>query len=269
MSTYSNNPNESVIIGDEAVEGIALDTYSEGVWSPGTAEVVRELPLALYLNGEELVTILCTPQKLNCLVLGFLYLEGIIEDIGEVSYMRVCLEESLAEIRLSHGYTPPEKAILTSGCGGGRSFTKGLEGIRPLDSDLVIEPGALLKAMSQMLKAAALYRRCGGVHTSALSNGKDLVAVGEDVGRHNTIDKLQGECMLTGRSTKDMLLVTTGRLSSEMLLKAARMETPVVVSRSSPTDRAISLAREQGITLVGYARGQRFSVYAHGERLQV
>ena len=112
-----------------------------------------------------------------------------------------------------------------------------------------------------------LYRLSGGVHASALSDTKNLLVVAEDIGRHNTLDKIQGECLLRGLSTRDRLLLSTGRVSSEMLLKAARMQVPVVVSRHSPTGRAISLARDLGIALVGYARGSRLSVYSHPERL--
>ena len=100
------------------------------------------------------------------------------------------------------------------------------------------------------------------------SDAGGLKVIAEDIGRHNTIDKIAGQCLMTGLSIKDGLLLTTGRLSSEILSKATRMETPVVVSRSSPTDRAISLARDLGITLVGYARGDRLSVYTHEERVQ-
>ena len=121
--------------------------------------------------------------------------------------------------------------------------------------------------MKQFQEQMELYRLCGGVHASALSDTKKLLVVAEDIGRHNTLDKIQGECLLRGLSTKDGLLLTTGRVSSEMLLKAARMQAPVVVSRHSPTGSAVSLARDLGIALVGYARGNRLSVYSHPERL--
>ena len=121
--------------------------------------------------------------------------------------------------------------------------------------------------MKQLQEQMELYRLCGGVHASALSDTKNLLVVAEDIGRHNTLDKIQGECLLSGLRTRDRLLLSTGRISSEMLLKAAKMQVPVVVSRHSPTGAAVSLAHDLGIALVGHARGDRLSVYSHPERL--
>jgi FdhD protein len=223
------------------------------------------MALAIYVNSQELVTILCTPTKLNCLVLGFLYAEGIISCMDDVESMRVCEEESLAEVMLSDpGYELPKQRTLTSGCGGGATFKTQAQRI---DSDLVVAPEEVLSLMKQLQKQMKLYRLCGGVHTSALCDTKDLQVVAEDIGRHNTLDKIQGECLLRGISTRDRLLMCTGRVSSEMLLKAARMQAPIVVSRHSPTGSAVSLARDLGIALIGHARGSRLSVYSHPDRL--
>jgi FdhD protein len=121
--------------------------------------------------------------------------------------------------------------------------------------------------MKLLTEHEELYRLSGGVHTSALSDGRNLIVVTEDIGRHNTLDKIQGECLFNGVRTRDRMILTTGRVSSEMLRKAARMEIPVLVSRHTPTGTAISLARDLGIALVGQARGKRMSVYSHPERL--
>ena len=244
---------------------IACDRFSDGGWARTSACVPSEMELTVYVNSKELVTILCTPTKLNCLVLGFLYAQGIISGMRDVASMRVCEEESLADVRLSNPeYKLPTLRTLTSGCGGGVAFTT--QGER-VESDLVVTPAEVLSLMKQFQQRMELYRLCGGVHASALSDTKNLLVVAEDIGRHNTLDKIQGECLLRGLVVRDGLLLSAGRVSSEMLLKAAKMQAPVVVSRSSPTGRAISLARNLGIAVVGYARGSRLSVYSHPERL--
>jgi FdhD protein len=199
-------------------------------------------------------------------VLGFLYAEGIISGISDVASMRVCEEDSLADVTLKNPeFKLPKHLTLTSGCGGGATFkTQG----QRVDSELVVTPEEVLSLMKQLQEQMVLYPICGGVHASALTDAKNLLVVAEDIGRHNTLDKIQGECLLSGLSTRDRLLLSTGRLSSEMLVKAAKMQVPVVVSRHSITGNAISLARDLGIALVGHARGSRLSVYSHAERLQ-
>jgi FdhD protein len=245
---------------------IVCDRFSDEGWVRTTVHVPIEMQLAIYVNRQALVTVLCTPTKLNCLVIGFLYAEEIISGIGDVDIMRVCEDDSMADVRLSNSEyeLPALKRTLTSGCGGGATFkTQG----QRVDSDLVVTPKEVLSLMKQLLEQMELYRLSGGVHTSALSDTKNLLVVAEDIGRHNTFDKIQGECLLRGLSTRDRLVLSTGRVSSEMLLKAAKMQVPVVVTRTSPTGRAVSLARDLGVALVGYARGSRLSVYSHPERL--
>jgi FdhD protein len=247
------------------VPDVVLDRFSDQGWGRTSGQLPCEMALTLFVNRQELVTILCTPTKLKCLVLGFMYAEGIISDMSDVASMRVCEEESLADVMLSDpDYELPTKRILTSGCGGGATFKIQ---VKSVDSDLVAKPKEVLSLMKQLQKQMVMYRHCGGVHTSALSDTKNLLVVAEDIGRHNTLDKIQGECLLSGMPTRDRLLLCTGRVSSEMLLKAAKMQAPLVVSRHSTTGRAVSLARDLGITLVSHAHGSRLSVYSHPERL--
>jgi FdhD protein len=255
--------NEDTLKG--AAPDVVFDRFSGEEWAKTSSHLPSEIALAIYVNRQELVTILCTPTKLNCLVLGFLYAEGIISNLDDVASMQVCEEESLAEVTLSNSeYKLPTRRILTSGCGGGATFeTKG----QKVASGLVASPQEVLSLMKKLQDRMVLYRLCGGVHGSALSDKKNLLVVAEDIGRHNTLDKIQGECLLKGLRTRDRLLLSTGRISSEMLLKAARMQAPVVVSRHSPTGSAIALAHNLGITLVGHASGSRLSVYSQPERL--
>jgi FdhD protein len=257
-------------IGISDTEGVAVNIvcnrYSdEAGWVRAVAHAPLERALVVYVNLRHLVTILCTPTKMNFLVLGFLYSEGIISGMDDVMMMRVCDEESEVDVRLTNpDFQLPTQRTLTSGCGGGATFTT--EGQR-VDSGFVMTPTEVLSQMKLLLEHEKLYHLSGGVHTSALSDTRSLLVVTEDIGRHNTLDKIQGECLMKGLSTRDRLVLTTGRVSSEMLRKAAKMQTPVVVSRHTPTGTAILLAQDLGIALVGQARGNRLSVYSHPERL--
>jgi len=252
-----------------AMKGVSAEVicnrFTDGVWEKTNINVPMERELTVYVNLRELVTILCTPDKLNYLVLGFLYSEGIIKGMADVLMMRVCDEESEVDVRLVNpDFELPTKRMLTSGCGGGAAFRR--EGQR-VDSDLEVTPMEVLSLMKRLQEEMEIYRLSRGVHASALADKKDLLVVAEDIGRHNTLDKIQGECLFKGLSTGNCLLLSTGRISSEMLLKAARMQVPVIVSRHSPTGSAVSLARELGISLVGRVRGNHLSVYSHPERL--
>jgi FdhD protein len=256
-------------VGISELKGAAADVdcnrFSEEGWTRTSVQVPLERELTVYVNLRELVTILCTPTKLNFLVLGFLYSEGIISGMGDVAMMRVCDDESEVDVRLVNTvFELPTKRRLTSGCGGGATFAT--QGQR-VDSSLVVSPAEIISLMKQFQGQMDLGRLSGGMHASALADTKNLQVMAEDIGRHNTLDKIQGECLLRGLSTRDRLLLSTGRVSSEMLLKAARMQVPVVVSRHTPTGSAVLLARDLGITLVGRARGGRMFVYSWPERL--
>jgi FdhD protein len=241
--------------------------YTEGQWQEVSLAVPQELPFTIYIAGKELVTILCSPIKLNCLVLGYLFTEGLIKDIKEVAAMRVCEDDAMADVQLTQAnFVLPQKKILTSGCGGGISFN--IDAPR-IDSTLTIAPERILQMMRQLLENASSYNLSGGIHTSALCDSTGIVAIAEDIGRHNTLDKLIGECLLRKVSTKDKILLASGRVSSEMIRKAAMMQAPVIASLTSPTERAVVLATQIGITLIGYARGNHLMVYSHPERLQL
>lgn len=232
-------------------------------------EVVREAPVTVYVNGRELITFLCTPHNLRYLVLGFLYLEGIIACLDEVALLRVCDEEETVEVRLTQDVELPTRRVLTSGCGGGTTFADLSIQTSKVDSTLKVTPSQILGLMRRLYREAELYRTAGGVHTSALSDGQQLLVVASDVGRHNSLDKIQGQCLLEGIDTRDRILLITGRLSVEMLNKAAQMQVPMLVSRTSPTDLAVEMAKAWGITLIGYARGGHMHVYSGEERVKL
>jgi FdhD protein len=245
--------------------GIKSYKYSAGKWHQESLAVPKEFNITIYVNRIELLTIMCSPTKLNCLVLGYLFSEGLINDMKDVVSMRVCEDDFLADVTLKNiDFKPPEKKVLTSGCGGGISFSFNTPKI---ESQVTISADRILNLMGQLMENAAAYNLSGGIHTSAICDNEKILAMADDIGRHNTLDKLVGECLLRNIPTRDRILLTSGRVSSEMLRKAARMQAPVVGSLTSPTERAVTLARESGIALIGYARGNHLTVYSHPDRL--
>jgi FdhD protein len=231
--------------------------------------VVREQPLTVYVNGQKLLTLLSTPQKLDALVVGYLWLEKIIGSVDEIRRLVVSEVDGRAEVDLVREVELPQERILTSGCGGGITFRIDPRVIPRIESSLRVEPARLFERMKELYQVAVGYRTSRGIHGAALADPERLLFMAEDVGRHNAVDKICGEALLRGVPTRDRLLLSTGRVSSEMLLKGARMGTPIVVSRTSPTEMAVSLAEQLGVTVVGYLRHDTFNVYAGGEHLAV
>jgi FdhD protein len=246
-------------MADETV----CDRFTDTGWIRTSMYVPTEMELTIHVNRKTLVKILCTPDKLNCLVIGYLYAEGIISDIGEIASLQVNGNESRVDVTLIN----PDcelPTLRTLGCSGSPVFKTQASKVA---SKLVVTPAEVLLLMQKLQKNMDLYLFSGGVHTSALADTGNLLVVAEDIGRHNTLNKVQGECLLKKISTKDRLLLITGRISSEMLLKAAKMRVPIVVSRRGPTKNAILLARDLGIALVGQARDKQLNLFTCPERL--
>jgi FdhD protein len=237
--------------------------------APQERPVIAEVALSVLVDGRELVTLMCTPWKLNCLILGFLYLEGIIDSADDVTALRVCVPDRVAEVSLARPVEMPTRRVLTSGCSGGTSFRDYLAEVQRqrLDSPRRVDVEQIYRGMRALHQQSSFYHASRGVHTSALSDGDELLVVAEDVGRHNTLDKIKGECLLRELPTEDHLLFSSGRISSEMMLKAAAMRVPIVVSRTSPTAMSVLLAEHLNVMVVGYVRPDAMNVYTHPWRL--
>jgi FdhD protein len=240
--------------------------------------VIAEMRLRIVVDDADVVELMCSPHRVNALVLGFLYHEGMIDALDDVASIRVCLPDGLAEVWLTRPSPPlPARRIVTSGCTGGVSFGAYLEELDrlrlPPDTVQVI-PERVSVALRQLYDHAALYNQSGGVHTSILVDpsspadpSSGVLAVGEDIGRHNTLDKLRGEALLRDIDTRGTMIVASGRISSEMLVKAALMGVPIVGSRTSPTQLAVTLAERLGLTVIGYIRSASMNVYTSPERI--
>jgi FdhD protein len=242
-----------------------------------SAEIIIEAPVSLTVNGETWLTFMCTPIQLEALAVGFLYNEDLIQSMDEVADLRLCPSGDNVDVWLTHPLEKPERWLRTSGCTGGVTSIQS-ENQSQNEQDRIWQPdrcqdsvkfthlqvGNLVEAL---LDAQNLYRKSGGVHTSVLSDGQQIYAVGEDIGRHNTLDKIAGLCLIQHIEPACWVLLTTGRVSSEMLQKASRLGASFVISRTSPTSLSIQLAERWGITLIGYARRSHFRIYTHPERI--
>jgi len=239
-----------------------------GHWREVEAEVIEEGMITLFVNGRELASLMCSPRDPLQLALGFLANEDFISSYEDIAVETVCAAGDCVDIWLTKSiWDRPRRRIITSGCGGGLTFADLAAHQEPVTAQIAIEPQVVGELMTRMQTRDSLYARARGVHTSALSDGELLVVVAEDIGRHNTIDRLRGECLRQGVEPEGMMLLATGRISSEMINKAAKMGCPIVASRTSPTSMSVGLAREWNITLCGYVRRTRMNVYAHPERL--
>lgn len=244
----------------------SLHEYRQG-WKPATDEVIGEAMVAIYVNGLEIASIMCTPQEQDLLALGFLKSEGFIAQLDEVDHVHIGAGGCCADVWLTHAIQQPERKIVTSGCGGGVTFDDLSGDIEPLTDNVHIDPETLVQLFNRLHSADSLHARAHGVHTAGLAHGENLVCVAEDVGRHNTIDKLVGASLVKGMETSGLILLTTGRVSSEMLRKGAVMGCPIIASRNSPTSMSVAMAQAWNITLIGYVRRASMRVYTHPERL--
>src|SRR5574340_4262 len=244
---------------------IHLDRYEFRKWEHLAAETIVEAPVSVTVNGEPWVTSMCTPTNLEAMAVGFLYNEGVINAVEEIADVRLCEHGDNVDVWLARAAERPRSWRRTSGCTGGVTAVD-LLAIPDVKFDLStpqLSPEAIGVLVERLFESQALYRETGGVHTSMLSDGSQVVVAAEDIGRHNTLDKIAGMCLLLGRWPATRILITTGRISSEMLQKAARLRARILVSRTSPSSLSIEMAHRYGITLIGYARRQRFNVYTH------
>ncbi|NIM95115.1 MAG: formate dehydrogenase accessory sulfurtransferase FdhD [Anaerolineales bacterium] len=250
-------------------EGAKTSSWAEyrSGWKHHDSEVIEEALITLYINGFELASIMATPLEQKELALGFLKNEGLLDHMDEVEEIYVTADGCCVDLWLNHAVQRPERFIITSGCGAGISFDDPSLDLDPLVDDFCIEPERLFERFQELHFPGSLHARARGVHTAGLSDGEQILAISEDVGRHNTIDKLLGKCLLNDIETRGKVLLTTGRVSSEMLRKGARMGCPIIASRNSPTSLSISMAEAFNITLVGYVRRNSLRVYSHTWRL--
>jgi len=236
--------------------------------------VIKEQPVTLYLNQREVVTLLCAGHHLDELAVGFFHGEGFLKSRADLQ--NVHIDGSTGKVEVTVGGDSAlveslwQKRTVTSGCGKGSLFYYSIDALlsKPVVSSLTFSPQTVRERVEDLNHLSETYRRTHGVHNTALASPDRIVLFRDDIGRHNAVDMIVGHAFLHHIDLHDMLLITTGRLTSEILIKAAKVGIPVLISRNTATSLAVELAKSLNITLIGYVRAGRFTVYSGSQRIK-
>ncbi len=233
--------------------------------------VIEEISLTIYINQKEFVTILCSDENHEDLVLGYVYSAGLIQDMNQLLKIDIDKTNHLANVELKE-VTVDDKNFIklqASGCGRGTMFFNKADNFynEKIKSSIQINAELVFSLMNEIQHKSENFASTGGVHSSALADSKKLLIFRDDIGRHNAVDKIIGNALLNKISLTDKIILSTGRISSEIILKILYSRIPIIISRSAPTSRAIEIAREKNITLIGFARTGKMNIYSCPERV--
>ena len=232
--------------------------------------ISEEIPLTVELNGQELATLLCSPGHLDNLVTGFLFTSGLIKDFLSLKSLTIDTERFNAAARIEGDESEfVFKRVYTSGCGKGVIFHNPMDVMHKarLDDGFVMRSSELAGLMKEFIKGSPEHSQTRGVHSGALASRERILIFRDDIGRHNALDKVIGEALSQGLDFSETIMLTTGRISSEILSKVLRCRIPVIAALGSPTNQGVKLARVANLTLVSHVRGSRMDVYSGETRL--
>lgn len=242
--------------------------YREGEFVPAMHKVIKEEPLNISINGRHYVTAMISPQMKKEFVIGHLFSEGIINDIKEIESLQ--LAENTANVIITHPLkVVAARKIIVSGCGTGSSFLDA-EKLPNIHSDIRIESSEIINGVKSILHSE-VHETTGGVHLVGLFeryvHKYAAVRTVEDIGRHNALDKVIGFGLLKDMDFGKTFVACTGRISSEMALKCAVANIPVLASRGATTSLAVELGEKTGLCILGFVRGGKMNVYTHAMRI--
>jgi FdhD protein len=269
----SEKNREALDPGITAVPTTTRVFDKNGGWEERPQWIVRERPITLYLNGREIVTLLCAGRRLDELAAGFFHGDGFLERPEQIE--RIEIDEEAGKVMVSAVGDAAMadrlwmKRTVTSGCGKGSLFYHAMDALlsRPIESSFHVAPGQVWEYMEGLNRLSETYRRTHGVHNTALAGDGEILLFRDDIGRHNAVDMILGHAFLNRLPLGDKILITTGRLTSEILIKTAKVGIPVLVSRNTATSLAVELAKSLKVTLIGFARAGKFTVYSGEERI--
>ncbi len=227
-------------------------------------EIIQEQSVDLLVNNSLLLTFFCSPIQLEALALGFLWNEGIINDLSEIKNLRISPDMARIEVSLFSPIDTNPNLIRTS---TGLTVIRELEK-HQMNNSFRINPEMLIKLYDEFSAKQKLHQVAGGYHSAALSDGERINIITEDLGRHNCLDKISGMFLLEGKPFTPQIILLSGRISSEMIHKAINLTAPIIATRTTPTVKAVEIAKTHGVAIVGYLRGKQFSVFSFPERIQ-
>ncbi|MDH3454101.1 MAG: formate dehydrogenase accessory sulfurtransferase FdhD [Desulfuromonadales bacterium] len=235
--------------------------------------IVREIPMTLYFNKEEIVTVLCSPNQVKELMIGFLISEGFVRERDDIYTIGHHCEENI--IRVEGKPRPDQKdvmnrRVMSSCCGKSRAsfnFENDASLVKVQESQVKLNLEQAVYYANYLDQNSDLFKETGGIHNGGIGRSGEVLYTCYDIGRHNVLDKLLGRAYLLNLDLAGHVLFFSGRVSSEILLKVAKMNIPILVARSAPTDLALALAEDLNITVIGFARGDRLNIYTCPERI--
>lgn len=237
--------------------------------------IVTEYPITIILNGEEFATLVCSPDDLEEMIIGFLASEGIIRKMDEIKELTVIEATGRAIVKTKKINKLNEKLhskrIVSSCCGKSRQsfyFHNDARTVKPIeDIDIKVTANECFRLMNLLQESSSIFQETGGVHNAALCNRNGILVARTDIGRHNALDKIYGYCLKSDLSLEDKIIVFSGRISSEVLLKVAKIGCGIILSKSAPTELALRLAEELNITTIGFLRHHSLNIYTVPERV--
>lgn len=239
--------------------------------------IVTEYAVTLKINQQEFVTMVCTPEYVEDMVVGYLASERVIRNFEDIENIWYQQEEGFVHIttkRLNPYYQQIQnKRYITSCCGMSRQgfvfANDALTAKTMKDSNIQITTEDCFRFMQEMQNTALTFKQTGGVHNAALCDRNGIILTRMDIGRHNALDKIYGYCLRQQIDMRDKIIVFSGRISSEILLKVSKIGCAIVLSKSAPTELALQLAEQLGITTVGFIRYNSLNIYTHPQRIQL
>ena len=236
--------------------------------------VATEVPCTIVVNDTEVATIMCTPTHLREFAVGYLFTSGMIKNGHDVTDFFCDTKRWRLDVKTGTEIDIEllGKRIYTSGCGKGVLYSNvlALSSRHPLESNFSVTKELVNRCVKWLFKCSSLYKETHGVHTAALSVNGELPGIYiDDIGRHNAVDKVIGYSLMNEIDFSTGILCCTGRISSEILHKIKRCGIPIVLSRGAPTHQTVLMAREMGVTVIGFARGDSLTIYSHSERIVI